>query len=320
MGIKKKFDAKIITRCKTILYLCFSKFFLPFMINFLLYYLIVIPISLLPYPLLYGVSDFLYLILYKLIGYRKKVVVGNIKRSFPEKTEKEHQQICDKFYKHFCDLILESLKSFTISKQQVLKRVVCKNPEVINKYYDQKRSVIIAGGHFNNWELFAVAVDSLIKHASIGIYTPLSNSYFDKKMRLTRSKYGLYMISTKRVRKVFEEEKNKLTATIFAVDQSPSNPNSCYWTTFLNQDTGVLFGAEKFAKEYNYPVVYGRINKEKRGYYSFEFFDVADKPQETKHGEITETVTRMLEKDIRKFPEYWLWTHRRWKHTRPVGR
>jgi Kdo2-lipid IVA lauroyltransferase/acyltransferase len=289
-------------------------------VNFLLYYLIIIPISLLPFPLLYGVSGFLYFVLYTVLGYRKAIVLGNIQRSFPEKTEKEHLEICKKFYSHFCDLVVESLKTFTISEKQVLKRVTCKNPEVINKYYDNKRSVIIAGGHLANWELFAVAVDALIKHKTIGIYQPLSNKYFDEKMRGTRGRFGLYMISTKIVKRVFEQELNELTATIFAIDQSPSNPNNCYWGTFLNQDTAILYGTEKFAREYNYPVVYGRINKEKRGYYSFEFFETFDQPSQTAHGEITEKVTRMLEEDIKANPQYWLWTHRRWKHKRPVGK
>jgi Kdo2-lipid IVA lauroyltransferase/acyltransferase len=286
-------------------------------INILLYYLVIIPISLLPFPILYLVSDFLYFLFYYVFGYRKKIVLGNIQRSFPEKTHEEHIEICKKFYKHFCDLILESLKTFTISKRQVAKRVVCKNPELINAYYDKGQSVIIAGGHYNNWEIFAVGVDQLIKHKAIGIYKPLSNKYFDKKMRDTRSKYGLYMISTKIVKQVFDEEINNLTAPIFATDQSPSNPDNCYWMKFLNQDTGVLFGVEKYAKEYNYPVVYGRINKEKRGHYSFEFFKVTNHPRETSYGEITETVTRLLEKDIRAIPQFWLWTHRRWKHKQP---
>ncbi len=283
-------------------------------VNALLYYLVIIPISLLPFPLLYGFSDFLFVLFYYIIGYRKKIVLGNIQRSFPEKSHKEHMEICKKFYRHFCDLILESLKTFTISEKQVLKRVTCKNPEVIDKYYDRKQSVIIAGGHYNNWEIFAVAVNALIKHKAIGIYKPLTNTYFDKKMRDTRSKYGLYMISTKIVKQVFEEEANNLTATIFAIDQSPSNPKSAHWMKFLNQDTAVLFGTEKYAKEYNYPVVYGRINKEKRGHYNFELFDVTDQPASTAHGEITEKITRLLEKDIQHIPQYWLWSHRRWKH------
>jgi KDO2-lipid IV(A) lauroyltransferase len=255
---------------------------------------------------------------YYVLGYRKKVIVGNIQRSFPNKSEKEQKEIVRKFYKHFCDLILESIKTFTISEKQVQKRVVCKNPEGIDKYFNQKRSVIIAGGHYNNWELFAVAVDSQIKHKAIGIYKPLTNKYFDNILRKTRSKYGLYMISTRDVKKVFEEEKNNLTATIFAIDQSPSNPDKAYWTTFLNQDTGVLYGTEKYAKDYNQVVVYGRINKEKRGHYSYEFFDVTETPATTAHGEITEKITRMLETDINNQPEFWLWSHKRWKHKKPA--
>ncbi len=288
--------------------------------NALLYYLVIIPISLLPFPLLYILSDGLYVLFYYMLGYRKKVVLQNIRNSFPDKTEKEHIEICKKFYKHFCDLVVESLKTFTISEKEVLKRVICINPEVIDKYFDQNRSVIIAGGHYNNWEIFAVAVDALIKHKTVGIYKPLSNKYFDDKMRSTRGKYGLEMISTKDVKTFFDKHINVLTATIFGTDQSPSNPNNAYWMKFLNQDTGVLFGAEKFAKEYNYPVIYGRLNKLKRGHYSLDFTDVTDTPKETAHGEITEKITLLLEKDIQAIPQYWLWTHRRWKHKRPVGK
>ncbi|MES2395371.1 MAG: lysophospholipid acyltransferase family protein [Bacteroidota bacterium] len=288
--------------------------------NALLYYLVIIPVSLLPFPLLYALSDGLYILFYYMLGYRKKVVLQNIRNSFPDKTEKEHIEICKKFYRHFCDLVVESLKTFTISEKEVLKRVICTNPEVIDKYFDQKRSVIIAGGHYNNWELFAVAVDALIKHKTVGIYKPLSNKYFDGKMRGTRSKYGLEMISTKEVKPFFDKHINVLTATIFGTDQSPSNPNNAYWMKFLNQDTGVLFGAEKFAKEYNYPVVYGRLNKLKRGHYSLDFTDVTETPTETAYGEITEKITLLLEKDIEAIPQYWLWTHRRWKHKRPEGK
>src|SRR6185295_14767759 len=133
-------------------------------LNSLLYYLVIIPVSLLPFPLLYGLSDFLFFLFYHVIGYRKKIVLGNIQRSFPEFSAKEQVEISKEFYRHFCDLILESLKTFTISEKEVLKRVVCKNPEVIDKYYDNHQSVIVAGGHYNNWELFAVAVNAQIRH------------------------------------------------------------------------------------------------------------------------------------------------------------
>lgn len=286
-------------------------------VSALLYYLVIIPISLLPFTILYLLSDFLFVVLYYGIGYRKSVVLKNIQNSFPEKSKKEQIEIQRKFYRHLCDLIVESLKAFTISEKQVLKHVTCKNPEMIDAYFDKNQSVIIAGGHYNNWEIFAVAVDKIIKHKTIGIYKPLTNKYFDEKMRSTRSKYGLLMIPTYEVKQYLDKLKNTPTATIFGFDQSPSNPHKAYWTKFLNQDTAVLFGTEKLAKEYNYPVLYGRINKEKRGYYSFEFFKTTDTPRETAQGEITEKITRALEKDIKAIPQYWLWSHKRWKHTRP---
>ena len=135
-------------------------------------------------------------------------------------------------------------------------------------------------------------------------------------MRKSRGKFGLVMASTRKVRAVFEEYKGELTATIFAMDQSPGHPGKSHWLKFLNQDTPTLFGAEKYAKDYNYPVLYGTIKKVKRGYYNFHFSVVTEHPKDTSHGYITETVTSLIEKEIINEPQYWLWTHRRWKHKR----
>jgi len=278
--------------------------------------LFIIPISLLPFPLLYLLSDFLFFIFYSLLGYRKKIVVSNITNSFPEKSKQEVNEITKLFYKHFCDVIVESLKSFTISDAQISKRMILKNPELLNSYYDKKQSVILAGGHYNNWEWIAVALDKQMKHQSIAIYKTLSNKFFDEKMRSTRGKFGLLMVSTKLVAETFSKFKNELTATIFAIDQSPSNPKKCYWMNFLNQDTPVLFGTEKFSKDYNQPVLFGTITKVKRGFYQIAFETVTDNPTNTAHGYITETTTKLLEAEIIKAPQYWLWTHRRWKHKR----
>jgi len=286
------------------------------MINYLFYYVIIIPISVLPYPVLYKISDLLFYVLYYGIGYRKKVIQENIKISFPEMPYHEQQALCKKYYRHLSDLLVESLKVFTISTKDINERMVIKNPEFIQPYFEQKKSLILAGGHNNNWELFAVAIDACIQHQAIGIYQPLNNTFFNEKMQVTRSRFGLKMISTKIVKEVFEKEKHNVTVTIFGVDQSPSLKSNCHVMKFLNQETRVAFGAEKYAKEYNYPVVYGKINKLKRGYYSFEFSDIIENPQDTAHGEITEKITRLIERDIRLQPEYWLWSHKRWKKKR----
>lgn len=287
------------------------------LLNVLFFYGVLIPISYLPYPVLYFISDGLYLVLYKMVGYRKKIVFQNIANSFPQKTDEEQKRIVKAFYKHLCDLVVESIKGFTISEKEVRQRMKIINPEFIDRYFDRGQSVILAGGHYNNWELFAVAIDAPIKHKAVALYKPMTNKFFDEKMRRSRSKYGLEMISTKAAREEFER-KDGLRVIIFGVDQFPGRSTSCYWSTFLNQETAMIFGAEKYAKEYNYPVLYGRINKIKRGHYSFEFSNAIEEPRETAYGEITKTINHLLEQDIVAQPEYWLWSHKRWKHKRPV--
>jgi len=287
-------------------------------LNLILYYLVILPISLLPFPVLYAVSDFLYLVLFKLIGYRKQVVYKNLRNSFPEKSSAEIDKIAKQFYSHFCDVIVESLKSFTISQPEILKRMVVENPEVMNRYYDQGKSVILSGGHYNNWEWIAISIDQQIKHQSIAIYKQLANKFFDSKMRATRSRFGLMMVSTKIVKEVFDKNRNELTVTIFGSDQSPGKVSNSYWMKFLNQDTAVLYGTEKYAKDYDYPVLFGNIHKVKRGYYTLRLSVVEDNPVDSPYGSITEKATKLLEAEILKAPQFWLWTHRRWKHKKKV--
>lgn len=284
------------------------------------YYILIIPLSWIPFGGLYLISDFLFFLLYRVFGYRKEVVTANIRNSFPEKTDGERKAIVRKFYRHLCDLIVESLKVFTISRKEVNERMVFNHVEVANRYFDQGRSIIIVGGHYNNWELFAVGIAEAMKHKAIALYYPITNAFIDAKMKETRSKYGLMMVPTKQTKELFLRETRQGTksAFIFGADQSPSNEYKCHWMTFLNQDTGVLFGVEKYAKENDMPVVFGRINKLSRGHYSFDFIDVTGDPRPTAKGEITEKFTRMLEEDIRREPAYWLWTHKRWKKKRPA--
>jgi KDO2-lipid IV(A) lauroyltransferase len=285
-------------------------------LNILLYYGLLIPVSLLPFPVLYLLSDGLYVILYKVIGYRKKVVLKNISNSFPERSREEHVQIMSAFYRHFCDLVVESIKVFTISRQEVEQRFTVINPEFMDRFFDKGQSVIIAGGHYNNWELLAVAIDGPVKHKVLALYKAFKNQWLDGKMKSSRGKYGLEMISTKIAKSAFQRE--DLHAIIFGVDQSPSKSSNCYWGTFLNQDTPMIFGVEKYAKEYNYPVLYGCINKIKRGHYSWEFTEAIEEPIKTGYGEITQRIHSLLEQDIIAKPEFWLWSHKRWKHKRPA--
>jgi len=285
------------------------------MISRILYYIFVLPISLLPYPLLYFLSDLLFLILYRIIGYRKKVVLTNLSNSFPKKSYLELQDIMTAFYKHFCDIIMESIKSFTISEKQLRKRLVIKNPEFSNNFAKKGRSIIFVGGHYNNWEICAQAFAMYSNHKCIGIYKPLSNTFFNDKINSSRSKYGLSLVSMKQTKKWFNGD-SVPKAIVFGSDQNPSNPKRAHWLEFLNQDTAVLFGAEKYSKEYNWPVVFVSISKVKRGYYEVEYSLITDTPRDEEHGRITEDFTKRLEQDIINKPQYWLWSHKRWKHKR----
>jgi Kdo2-lipid IVA lauroyltransferase/acyltransferase len=286
-----------------------------------IYFLFVWPISRLPMGLLYRLSDLLFLIVYSGVRYRRSVVAENLARSFPEKSSDERLALARDFYQHFCDLIVESFKGFTISSREIQSRFRVLNPEVLEPFFKAGRPVIIAGGHYNSWEWLAIGLRQQILHRAVAIYKPLSNVFLDSKMRETRGKYGLEMLAMKAVPRFFRAaaaDANTVPyAMIFGCDQSPGDPRKAHWMTFLGQDTGVTFGAEKYAREYDHPVFYGVVRKVSRGMYTFELKLITDRPREAKTGEIIETVMHLLEDEIRKDPRYWLWTHRRWKHKRP---
>lgn len=281
------------------------------------YYLLLKPISLLPYWVLYRLSDLLYLIFATVFPYRRKVAYTNIQRSFPELSEKEHRRILKRFYRHFCDLIVESFKNFSISEKQINKRMKAVNPEVIQEVIESNQGVVLCGGHYNNWELWAVAAALHIPGTLMAIYKRLSNPFLDQKMKQTRGKFGLTLIPT-----VESSEWMKSNAavrpvtSVYGIDQSPANPRKAYWMDFLSQETACYFGPEKHAKDFNMAVVFGHMRKIRRGYYDIVYTLVTTRPREYESGKIVEEVNRLLEKDIRATPEFWLWTHKRWKHSK----
>ncbi len=286
--------------------------------NQLLYYIIIIPLSLLPHFILYRISDVLCVIMKDVLRYRKDIILGNIKRSFPDKTVDQQLEIYRNFYRHFCDLLIENLKGFTITKTQIKSRLKMSNPELVNDYFEKGKSIILIGGHYNNWEVTAQGCPVYLKHELYAIYKPLKSDFYNNKMRSTRGKFGLHLTPMKLTKKYFELETKNPKAIIFGSDQSPSNVKNAYWTTFLNQDTGFLFGAEKYAKDYNYPVIYVHIEKVKRGFYMVNFELICEDPNSLKHGEIIKLFAEKLEKNIIDRPPYWLWSHHRWKKSKPL--
>jgi Kdo2-lipid IVA lauroyltransferase/acyltransferase len=275
-------------------------------------------ISILPFWLLYRVADFLYFLVYIVFGYRKKVVLQNLKNSFPEKSEKEINEICKKFYVFFCDWIVEMIKSITISKEEAMKRCHFTDTTLLDKFSNEKKKVIFVMGHHGNFELAGAEVAFNTGFQLQVIYRPLSNKYFNNLINKKRVRFGTEIMSMKSTFKtmVSQRNNNKITATVFIADQTPPKDNA-YWTTFLNQETPVFLGTEVIASKLNYPVIYVSVKQTKRGYYEMTPELLCENPADTQKGEISEMHTKRLEQDIKNQPEIWLWSHKRWKHKKP---
>ncbi|MCB0632059.1 MAG: lysophospholipid acyltransferase family protein [Saprospiraceae bacterium] len=293
--------------------------------NAVVYYLalpFIYLISYLPFWLLYRISDICFVLLYYVVGYRKRVVMANLRNSFPEKTESEIKRIRKDFYRYFCDLILETLKTLTITPKAVRRRVQFekKDVAVFQQFVDQQQSVIIAMGHWGNWELAGARFAAENICPLYVIYHPLRNPYFEKLIVHMRTRLGNGLFAMKDTFREMVRHRKEVTATAFIADQTPHNLKTAIWTEFLRQDTPVFPGTEIIAKKLNYPVVYVGTRRLKRGHYRMECEVLVAEPTNTEEHAITEQHTRRLEQDINIQPETWLWTHRRWKHQRPEGK
>jgi len=280
------------------------------------YYLFLKPISYLPLSFLYIISNFIYFLLRYVIPYRKKVILTNLIKSFPEKSEKEIEEIRRKFYRFLSDLMVETIWNFSLSEKEARKRMVVENPEVLNKYFEEGKDVIIVVGHYNSWEFLLISFDLMVQHRGAVIYTSLTDKFLDKIFKEFREKFGMKLLTKGEVKHAFQNGLDKPMAILFGSDQAPSSAGRAYWTEFLHQDTAVAIGVEKYAIKYDLPVFFGGLKKIKRGYYSIELELLTDTPLNTKEGEISDMHVQALERLIKETPEYWLWSHKRWKRVR----
>ena len=272
-------------------------------------------ISLLPFGILYLFADLVFVILYYVMGYRRRVVMDNLRNSFPEKSERELQEIARKFYRFFSDLLLETIKALTISRKMLRKRVRFPNPHLVRKYFDQGRSLVVVMGHWGNWEWAGLRFSLEPVHPLYVLYHPLKNKHFERLIYRLRTRTGTRLYPMQGALRGMIRDRSQVTATCFIADQTPSNTNA-HWMEFLNQDTPVFAGTEKLAVKFGYPVIYFRVRRQRRGHYVIEPEVLFEDPADTSPGEISEVHTRTLERDIRQQPETWLWTHRRWKRKR----
>ena len=274
-------------------------------------------ISWLPFPALYLLSDLMRVLVFGVFGYRRKVVRANLRNSFPEKSEAELRRIEHDFHQWFCDLVLETVKTLTITPTELERHFTLEGTEVLKSYFEKGTSVILVMGHWGNWELGGARFSQLPYHRLNVIYHPLENKHFDRLMKHMRMRLGNGLYPMKETVKCMLRDRGQVTATAFIADQTPS-PAHAYWTTFLNQPTPVFWGTEKIARKLERPIIYLGIDRPKRGNYVMRFELLIADPANTPEGQITELHTQRLEQDIRSRPEIWLWTHRRWKHKPPA--
>lgn len=276
-------------------------------------------ITLLPLRVLYIFAWPFYIVL-AFPGYRRQVIIRNLRNAFPEKSEKELKRIRRRYWFHFAHLVIESLKLQHMSCEELKRRYRIKNPEILNRLYDEGRSALAVFGHYGNWEWIVIA-QQFTRSKFIAIYKPLKNPWFDRYLLKLRRKYGTSIVPMSHTLRelVINAREGIPTVTALLSDQTPPRREIHYWTRFLNQDTPVYLGIEKLSRKMNMPVLWFNIEMERRGYYTIDIEVLTDSPQSLDEHVITEMHVRKLEEQIMRRPELWLWSHRRWKHRKPAG-
>lgn len=274
-------------------------------------------VSRLTWTNLYKLSDVFRFLIFDVIGYRKKIVLENLHNSFPDQKEDTIQDIAQKYYRNFTDIIFETIKLNSISKQDLLSRFEF-DTSLLDHYYTQGKNLMVVAGHLGNWEMLNLFASARLSYQIVVVYHELANNTFEEWFKKVRTQFGTEMVPMKEAFAKAIAPRDKPFIYILINDQSPI-PEKAYWTSFLNQDTGVYRGAELIARRMNVPVLYMGVLRDelRRGFYKFYFDLITESPKGEPNNRILETQINLLERDILKQPDNWLWSHRRWKHRRP---
>ena len=284
---------------------------------YLLAYPIIWTISMLPFRLLYLFSDFVYIIVYRIIGYRKRTVRKNLALALPHLSNEELLIIEKKFYRHMCDMFLEMIKTMNISKEEICKRFVFKNIEIYKELEKQGKSVAVICSHYASYE-WIISMNYYSDFAGYGIYKQIKNPYFDKLVHKIRSRFNAKLITTRQtVPTIINNAKNNVLSLYgFASEQSPKAKGAMHWAKFMGIEVPVHVGAEMLSKRYNMILLYLNTKKVKRGYYEATLEVLSENPKEVPDFQLTDQYLKLLEKQIYEAPEFYLWTHKRWKYRR----
>lgn len=269
-------------------------------------------VSLLPMRVLYLFSDLMFLIVYYAIGYRRKVVMQNLRRAFPEKTDAELHRIEKQFYRNMIDSFVETFKLLSVSRRFLEKRVTA-NWNMLDRLHQSGKNCQVHLGHTFNWEWGQHVLQLNTGYQVLVVYSPLSSQSFEKLMLKIRTRFGSIFIRATDMKQSIAKYAGVQYLLGLVADQSPGNPSNAYWLNFLNQATAFVPGPEKGAHSQNLPAVFASVYKSRRGHYHAELSIISEEPASLKAGELTKKYAELLEANIRKHPENWLWSHRRWK-------
>lgn len=274
-------------------------------------------ISKLPFRLFYWFSDCIYILVYYIIGYRKKIVRNNILIALPDVSEEKRLVIEKKFYHHMCDMFLEMIKTMSISSEEMKERFKITNIELLKEYEQKNKSIILLAAHYASWE-WLLSINESTSFKCYGVYKKVNNKYFDAKVRAIRSKFKSILVTTDNtIALINDNEKNGVMSLYgLASDQSPQVHKTFHWQQFMGITVPVHTGAEMLAKRYDLEVVFAKVKKVKRGYYEATFVPIANNPKSIPDYEITDAYLKEVEQQILEAPEFYFWTHKRWKHRR----
>lgn len=259
----------------------------------------------------------LFLILYQLVGYRKKVVLSNLSRSFPNDTPAQIKEKAKTFYWHLSTVFIEAIKNLSFSADALKTRITYTNPELINELQAKGRNILLVGGHYGNWEWLITSLGIHFPSNLYGLGMPLSDSFWQQKLTERRERFGLKVIHSKNYREQLFKETNQPFILLMLADQSPGDSNKSYWMEFLNQPSAIPFGTEALANETDAAVVFLNLSLNRPGYYSLTFECITDTPKSLTFGKLTESYTNRLETAINSHPSLWMWSHKRWKREVP---
>jgi KDO2-lipid IV(A) lauroyltransferase len=285
-------------------------------LGYLFFRIIIWIFDLIPFWILYKFSDILYILLYYIIGYRKKVVRNNLSTAYPEWDLEKIKLIEKKFYKHLADIFLEGIKAVNLSDSETVKRYKILTLDAPNQPFKEGKASLFVGSHINNWEYGALGCGLQVDPLVIVFYKPIKNDLINEYIRHSRKEKGTIMAPLRETSAHFENYLSKHPMFIMIADQSPSNVKDAYWTNFFGQETAVLHGPAKYALKYNLPIYIFKTIKAKRGFYELKGELLIDDPSKYSGEEITRIYTNRIEAIIREAPEYWLWSHKRWKKKR----